>query len=284
MTDDHHPNAPDLLLKVQLNLDALTSLTESLTEESKLEEIISRAEKVLSDAKDQYLDNNDLADCLYEAICAAEARYESSLLENLSLELLAKLRNADVLKELVRIYVNVESDKNFSCICNFPYADEASKSRKPKFLEIGRGLVRCTISKQEGLCWQLCSQIPYLWREYLPFKEAISDFVLQQCLLSADSKVLSLILPAISDRQLSVVAQSLGDIESKCCLYCKKTFDNQIVYKNFFIDWNQVLTEAFKRLGPNQKMPFLVRFTKYLPDISIDSRYRLMLIINAGSN
>lgn len=273
------------LCSIQSDLESLylsisSQMKPDITEKQ-LEELLNLFIDTLDNLKEKYEVSDGLQNYLFEVIRSAELHYYNSLLENLPIQLLHKIENLETLKQLTKIFININSSKYLECSCNFPYpvfGSGTSTVKEPKFLNIGQVLLSKTLStNSNNICIQLCNQIPYMWREYLSLsdykKEPIPEILLKRCLQTRDNLIFSIILPNLDDQQWKVTAICFETIKSVKCINCNKPYDlNQISSKDFSVDWPGVMRLIIQKQGPLKAIAFLSKTHKYLPRVIFDKR------------
>lgn len=249
--------------------------------EKQLEELLNLFIKTLDNLKEKYEVSEELQSYLFEVIRSAELHYYNSLLENLPIELLYKIENLEMLKQLAKIFVDINSSKYLECSCNFPYpvfGSGISKTKEPKFVDVGKILLnKLSMTSLEDTCFKLCNQIPFMWREYLSFrgykKQRYPESLLKQCLQTRDNLILSAILPNLDDQQWKVTASCFVSIKNGKCVNCNKFYNSdQISTKDFSIDWPGVMHLILQKQGSQNALAFLYKIHENLPQVIFDKR------------
>lgn len=267
---------------LSLHLSISSQMKPDITEKQ-LEEVIKLFVDTLDNVMKKYDEvSSELQNYLFKVIHSAQLHYSNSLLENVPLELLRRTENREILKQLVKIFVEINSLKYVECCCGFPYpvfGTGASKSTEPKFLDIGRVLLdKLLLYESDDACLQFCNKIPYMWRDYLFLKEytkqRIPDVLLQQCLQIRDNLVLSLMLPLLDTQQWKVAAQCFENIKNGRCVSCGKPYDGeQVSCKEFDVDWPGIIYYIVKKHGCSKAMTFLRKVHENLPQVVFEKRY-----------
>ncbi|XP_014208666.1 uncharacterized protein LOC106639526 [Copidosoma floridanum] len=282
------------IFNIQSDLESLSvsmysQLEPDMTEEQ-LREVIKFVMESLVCIKEKYEVSRELQTYLFEVIRSAELHYYSTLLENLSIELIHKMENYEVLKQLVKIIVDVNSFKYIKCYCGFPYPVFGSKIDKfiePKFFDLAKVLLlKFNLNERDDLCLQICNQISCLWRDYLPLrgyaKQKLPNSLLKQCLQIRDNHVLAIILPALDEQQWKIVANCFDNIRNGRCVNCNKYYCNdEISSKEFFIDWHGITHLIIKKKGPKEALTFLSKVNRNLPHISFDKSIYQSIIFSS---
>lgn len=274
------------ICNIQTDLESLyltisSQMRPNITEKQ-LEELLNLFTETLDNLKEKYEVSNELQSYLFEVIRSAELHYYNSLLENLSIELLHKIENIDMLNQLTKIFIDINSPKYIECSCSFPYPVFGSgftKTKEPKFFNVGKVLLnKLSSTKSENMCLKVCNQIPYLWREYLSLngykKHRVPETLLKQCLQIRDNFILSTVLPNLDDQQWSVSANCFENIKNGKCVNCSKPYDSsQISSKDFNIDWPGVVRLIIQKHGSNEALAFLSKVHENLPQVIFDKRF-----------
>ncbi|XP_001605597.1 uncharacterized protein LOC100121995 [Nasonia vitripennis] len=288
-----------IISDVQADLESLytsisTQMKPNITEEE-LKDIIKLFVETLDNVKKKYEVSSELLSYLFEVIRSAELHYGDCLLENLPIELLKKSENQEMLMQLVKIFVDVNSSKFIECCCGFPYpvfGAGTNKSLEPKFYDIGKVLLdklQSATESADNVSLKVCNQIPFMWRDYLSIKgytkECISDTLLKQCLQTRDNSVLSTILPMLNEHQWKVTAQCFENIKNGRCVGCGKAYDSDhISSKDFAIDWPGVTRLVIKKQGPSKAMTFLATVNANLPNTSFEKSVYQSIIFSTILN
>ncbi|XP_058806803.1 uncharacterized protein LOC131673105 isoform X2 [Phymastichus coffea] len=278
---DEMSSLQNTISNIQADLESLYILISSQMKpdmsEGHLEELIKQFIEILDDVKKRYEVSSALQNYLFEVIRSAELHYYNTLLENIPIDLIRDAKNQNVLEQLVKIFININASKYLECPCSFPYAlFDANKPCEPKFLDIGRELLRkLSAIERDNLCVRICNQIPSMWRDYLPIKgylkKRLPDILLKQCLQSKDSDVLAMILFPLDQQQWKLVAQVFDSVKNRRCASCGKTYDvDQTCSREFTLDWSAIVNQVIKKQGPNSAMTFLFKVEENLPQVVFD--------------
>ena len=226
----------------------------------------------------RYENPEDLRHFFFEMIRAAELHCSKSLLENFPIDLLRKTTNETILYEIFRIFIDLNSSNRRECTtCGFPQPS-FNRPKEPKFLETGSLLLKKLVAQSDE-CLRLCDKIPFLWREYLPIyldNCAAEDSrlkILEACLQTRDSVVLSILLPKLEKEEWKKVDEGLRRIEKGICLSCGDSWGEGEIKKEEFIDWSGVTHEIVKKEGPDATLEFLFKVEKSLKDLKLDKRW-----------
>lgn len=223
----------------------------------------------------RYHEPEDLKNFFFEMIRASELQCSKSLLENLPIEFLRTTKNATILNEILRIFLDLNSSNRRECTtCGFPHPS-FNRSKEPKFIETGSLLFR-KLETQSDECLRLCDKIPFMWREYLPIyldncvDEDSRSRILEACLQTRDSVVLSILLPKLGEREWKKVDEGLRKVEKGICLSCGDSWGEGEIKMEEFIDWSVVTHEIVKKEGPNATLEFLSKVEKSLKNLKLD--------------
>lgn len=157
-----------IISNVQADLESLylsiSSQMHSDIIEKELENVIKLFVETLDKVKKKYVVSSELQSYLFEVIRSAELNYCNSLLKNLPIELLNKSDNQEMLMQLVKIFIDVNSSKYIECYCGFSYpvfGTGTSKSSEPKFYDIGKVLLdKLSTIESDNMSLKFCNQIP----------------------------------------------------------------------------------------------------------------------------
>ncbi|XP_012279972.1 Hermansky-Pudlak syndrome 5 protein homolog isoform X2 [Orussus abietinus] len=273
----------DAVCSIQSNLEpiyaSVASIKPSVTERE-VEEVLTRIMDKMGEVKEVYESLPDLQDFLYELIRAAELHFSKGLLENLSVDLLQTTRSKKILNEVSKIFVNLNSSDYRECSCGFPCPKD--KPSEPKFLEIGKTLLKRIAEESKDNCIEFCNKVPFMWQEYLPqyiSQKCNPDEVLRECIQTGDSNVLSVLLPSLDAKQWKSVVKYLKDIERGNCLLCGR-FYGPTVKRKPYVDWTRVARDILKRQGSNASMTFLMKAQSFVPSMTLDRSIYQSLIFS----
>ncbi|XP_023318310.1 uncharacterized protein LOC106653266 [Trichogramma pretiosum] len=263
-------------LQTDLESIYLSVITEikSNTSEKHLEEMIKLFIETLNNLKQKYEESNDLKQYLCEIIRSAEINYYHNLIENISINYLGKIKNENVLKLLVKIFIDIHSSNYTECNCGHPYPAfniQDYKSQTPTFFEFGKVMLEKLMKAHlDIICLQICDHVPYLWTEYLSLidhmKYRISDDFLRHSLLVWDSFILSAIIPRLDQHQWKVTSQCFERIMNGFCVNCNKPYLlEHSISKNLNIDWHGLMNHIIVKHGPKNAMEFLRKIHQNIP-------------------
>ncbi|XP_015437245.1 PREDICTED: Hermansky-Pudlak syndrome 5 protein homolog isoform X2 [Dufourea novaeangliae] len=260
---------------IQADLEAIYALVGNIRlsmSEGELETIISNIDWRMNVIKDSYESLTDLKSFLYEILRSAELYYFNTLLENTSIQLLQSTDNIQIITQITKAFVNINAQSCKRCTCGSPCS--TIELVEPKFLTIGRSLLKKFVNENKEQCIGLCNRVPYMWREYLPMcVEEQGVFIndsLCQCLQIRDSIALSILLPLLDGKHWNLLATYLKQMQEGQCLFCGKSIKNGNNETVELIQWHAVIHEIMKKQGPDFTMALLVKLEKAVPNIFID--------------
>ncbi|XP_076646519.1 WD40 repeat domain-containing protein pink [Halictus rubicundus] len=260
--------------KIQADLEAVNALIGNIRQsmsEGELENIISDVDWRMNVIKDFYETLTDLKSFLYEILRSAELYYFNTLLENVSMQLLQSTDNTHIVKQITKAFVNINAHSCRRCTCGSPYS--INELAEPKFLGVGRALLRKFANENQEQCVNFCNSVPYMWREYLPVcaeQNGMLSDSLRQCLQIRDTVALSMLLPLLDGKLWSVLVTLAKQSQEGQCLFCGNYIKhgNDVALES--IEWSAVIHEIIKKQGPDLAMALLVKLEKAVPNISID--------------
>lgn len=260
--------------KIQEDLQIIYALVDNIKssiEEEELEKIILDIDWNMNVIKDSYQNLTDLKNFMYEVLRSVELHYFNVLLENISIQLIQIVDNENIIKQIIKAFVNVNIQSR-RCTCGSPYP--INELIEPKFLDIGRSLLKKMLDEYEDQCIILCNKVPYMWREYLPLyieqHNILTNDLVHQCLQARDNILFSILLPLLDGKHWSLVATYAKEIQQGQCLFCGKSIKKE--NHEELINWTAVIYEIMKKQGPDIAMTLLMKLEKAIPNISIDRR------------
>ena len=273
MTEESNSNK-NPMQRMQIDLEAIYASVANIrlsVNEGELEKLISDVNLRMNVFKDSYESFTDLKSFVYEILRTAELNYFNILLENTSMQLVQSTGNKHITKQILIAFVSINAQSYRRCACGGPYL--TNELVEPKFLEIGRSLIKRFVSEsKKEQCVNLCNTVPYLWRDYLLIcveqRGVLVDDLLRQCLQIKDNVLLSILLPVLDGKQWSLVATYLKEMHEGQCLFCGKCIKND--HNEVSIHWTAVMHEIIKRQGPDIAMTVLAKLEKAVPNVPID--------------
>lgn len=264
-----------VMQKIQADLEGIYTLVGNIRpsmDEEELEKIMIDIDWSMDVIKDSYETLTDLRSFILEVLRSVELYYFNVLLENISMQLVQSTDNGNIAKQIVKAFINVNAQSYRMCTCGSPYS--TNELMEPKFLEIGRSLLKKLIDEDKEQCISLCNKVPYLWRVYLPLyiehNGVLMNDLLRQCLQIRDSLMLSILLPLLDGKHWNLVASSVKEMQDGHCLFCGMSLrkgNNEAL-----INWSAVIFEIMKKQGPDIAMSLLVKLEKSVPNVPIDRR------------
>lgn len=258
--------------KIQEDLQIIYALVDNIKssiEEEELEKIILDIDWNMNVIKDSYQNLTDLKNFMYEVLRSVELHYFNVLLENISIQLIQIVDNENIIKQIIKAFVNVNIQSR-RCTCGSPYP--INELIEPKFLDIGRSLLKKMLDEYEDQCIILCNKVSYMWREYLPLyieqHNILTNDLVHQCLQARDNILFSILLPLLDGKHWSLVASYAKEIQQGQCLFCGKSIKKE--NHEELINWTAVIYEIMKKQGPDIAMTLLMKLEKAIPNISID--------------
>lgn len=261
----------NLTQRVQSDLETIYALASRVRpglSGVELEKIILDVEERMNAIKDSYETSLELKNFAHQVTFTAELYYFTTLLENTSVQTI-RSASAGVLNELVKAFVKANEQSYTKCTCGHSFP--TSQLAEPKFLGVGRSLLKRFMEESEEESTKLCNRVPYLWREYLPVyveRQGVQNELLRQCLQIRDNTVLSFLLPLLDAKQWTVVATCFTELKEGRCLFCTKSVKEGNCER--VIDWTDVTREIIKKQGPDVAMTFLTKLEKAIPNVPID--------------
>ncbi|KAG9436642.1 Hermansky-Pudlak syndrome 5 protein [Apis mellifera carnica] len=122
--------------KIQEDLQIIYALVDNIKssiEEEELEKIILDIDWNMNVIKDSYQNLTDLKNFMYEVLRSVELHYFNVLLENISIQLIQIVDNENIIKQIIKAFVNVNIQSR-RCTCGSPYP--INELIEPKFLDI----------------------------------------------------------------------------------------------------------------------------------------------------
>ncbi|XP_017760178.1 PREDICTED: uncharacterized protein LOC108550815 [Eufriesea mexicana] len=259
--------------KIQVDLEAIYALVSNIKssmDEEELEKIILDIDWKMDVIKDSYENLVELKNFLYEVLRSVELYYFNALLENISIQLIQSTDNENIIKQIMKAFINVNAQNCRRCTCSNPYpTDELSE---PKFLGFGTALLKKMLNENKEECINLCNKVPYMWRDYLPLYTErhgiLMNDILRQCLQTRDNIVLSILLPLLDGNHWKTVATYAKEIQEGQCLFCGKSIKKG--NREESINWTVVIYEIIKRQGPDIAMTLLIKLEKAISNVPID--------------
>nr|XP_031846770.1 Hermansky-Pudlak syndrome 5 protein homolog [Nomia melanderi] len=260
---------------IQGDLEAIYTLVGNIRQsmtEGELENIISDVDWRMNVIKDFYESLTDVKSFLYEILRSAELYYFNTLLENISMHLLQSTDNIHITKQIMKAFININAQNYRRCTCGSAYS--INEVIEPKFLGVGRSLLKKFMNENKEQCVNLCNRVPYMWREYLPMyveqNGVLMNDLLRQCLQIRDNVVLSIILPMLNSKHWNLLATYGKQTQEGQCLFCGKYIKHGNNETLELIEWTAVIHEIMKRQGPDFAMALLFKLEKAIPNVSID--------------
>ncbi|VVC93606.1 unnamed protein product [Leptidea sinapis] len=172
------------------------------------------------------------------------------------------------------ISVNVKTQKlmNIGCSCGYPLPYVRS-SQMPVFFELIDEFVEMQWSSQtKEQCYEMCKQMPYLWRKilYLRRNEDLLH-VLRILLQMLDETLLHSFLPQFTldtwDRALQLYATLHADM----CLNCAKKFEN-ISVKDM-LSWDDMGSLIIKSIGGRNAISIMQKHSNLIERGAITMKF-----------
>nr|XP_034196301.1 Hermansky-Pudlak syndrome 5 protein homolog isoform X2 [Osmia lignaria] len=259
--------------RIQADLESIYALIDNIKpsmDEEQLEKIILEIDWKMNVLKDSYEILTELKGFVYEVLRSVELYYFNALLENISVQLIQPSDNETIIKQIMKAFININAQNYKKCTCGSPCPTD--ELVEPKFLGIGRYLLKKIIDENKEQCIILCNKVPYMWREYLPIyvnqHGVLMNDLLRQCLQIKDNNLLSTLLPLLDGKHWNLVATYAKEMQEGQCLFCGKSIrkgNNEIL-----INWTAVIHEIMKKQGPDVAMTLLIKLEKAIPNISVD--------------
>ncbi|XP_043472667.1 Hermansky-Pudlak syndrome 5 protein homolog isoform X1 [Leptopilina heterotoma] len=277
-TDRKETVLHETMCVLQMELKSLHRLVESLKftsdNEEEIEQILIKVADMIKEIKNRYEEPEELRRLCFEMIRAAELQSNKSLLEYVPIDLLISTNNETILKEILRIFIDINSSSRNDCAtCAFPQPT-MSRAKEPKFLEMGSLLLK-KFQNEHNECLKICDNVPFMWREFLPLymenfpNEEARMKILSALLQTKDSVAASILLPHLTEREWRKVNEVLRKIEKGICLSCGDSQGEREIEK--FIDWERVTHEILKKDGPDVTLAFLFKAEKFIRDLQLDA-------------
>ncbi|XP_043529313.1 Hermansky-Pudlak syndrome 5 protein homolog isoform X3 [Frieseomelitta varia] len=259
--------------RIQADLEIIYALVGNirpLMDEEELEKIILDIDWRMNVIKDSYENLDELKNFVYEVLRSVELYYFNVLLENVSIQLIQSTDNENITKQIMKTFVNVNTQSCRKCTCGSVYP--MNELIEPKFLEIGRSLLKKMLDECKEHCINLCNKIPYMWREFLPLYTEqhgiMSNDLIHQCLQTRDNIVFSILLPLLDGKHWNYIATYTREIQEGQCLFCGKPMKRG--NHEEWVNWTAVIYEIMKKQGPDIAMTLLIKLEKAIPNIHID--------------
>ncbi|CAL7945302.1 unnamed protein product [Xylocopa violacea] len=259
--------------RIQADLEAIYMLINNITssmDEEELEKVILDVEWRMDVIKDSYESLSELKNFVYEVLRSVELYYFNALLENVSVQLIQLTDNENIIKQMTNAFANVNAQSCRRCTCGSTYL--MNEVVEPKFLGIGRSLLKKMLDENKEECVNLCNKVPYMWREYLSLyteqHSVLMNDLLRQCLQTRDNIALSIVLPLLDGKQWNLVATYINELQEGRCLCCGKSTKKGNSEES--IDWTAVIYEIAKNQGPDIAMTLLIKLEKVIPNVPID--------------
>ncbi|KAK1116729.1 hypothetical protein K0M31_018122 [Melipona bicolor] len=259
--------------RIQADLEIIYALVGNirpLMDEEELEKIILDIDWRMNVIKDSYENLDELKNFVYEVLRSVELYYFNVLLENVSIQLIQSTDNENIIKQIMKTFVNVNTQSCRKCTCGSVYP--MKELIEPKFLEIGRSLLKKMLDECKEHCISLCYKIPYMWREFLPLYTEqhgiMSNDLIRQCLQTRDNIVFSILLPLLDGKHWNYIATYTKEIQEGQCLFCGKSMKRG--NHEEWVNWTAVIYEIMKKQGPDIAMTLLIKLEKAIPNIHID--------------
>ncbi|KOX77760.1 Hermansky-Pudlak syndrome 5 protein like protein [Melipona quadrifasciata] len=259
--------------RIQADLEIIYALVGNirpLMDEEELEKIILDIDWRMNVIKDSYENLDELKNFVYEVLRSVELYYFNVLLENVSIQLIQSTDNENIIKQIMKTFVNVNTQSCRKCTCGSVYS--MKELIEPKFLEIGRSLLKKMLDECKEHCISLCYKIPYMWREFLPLYTEqhgiMSNDLIRQCLQTRDNIVFSILLPLLDGKHWNYIATYTKEIQEGQCLFCGKSMKRG--NHEEWVNWTAVIYEIMKKQGPDIAMTLLIKLEKAIPNIHID--------------
>ncbi|XP_076179661.1 WD40 repeat domain-containing protein pink isoform X2 [Ptiloglossa arizonensis] len=263
----------NVMHRIQTDLEAIYTLVGNIRlsmNEVELETLILDIDWRMNVIKDVYETLTDLKSFVYEILRSAELYYFNTLLENTAIQLIQSTDNKYIIKQITKAFVNINAQIYRRCTCGNPCP--TNELAEPKFLGIGRSLLKRFVNENKEQCISLCNRVPYMWREYLPLyveqHGVLMNDLLRQCLQIRDNIVLSILLPLLDGKHWNLVTTYVKEMEGGQCLFCGKSIKNG--NNEISIQWSTVIHEIMKKQAPDIAMTLLVKLEKAIPNVPID--------------
>ncbi|XP_017880280.1 Hermansky-Pudlak syndrome 5 protein homolog [Ceratina calcarata] len=257
--------------RIQADLKAIYGLIDNIRpsmDEEELERIILDIDWRMDVIKDTYETVIELKSFIYEVLRSVQLYYFNALLENVSTQMIQFTDNETIVKQLMKAFVNANGQNCRRCTCGSPWL--MNELIEPKFLGIGRSILRKIVDEDKEQCLSLCNKVPYMWREYLPLhieRHAMTNDLLRQCLQTRDNNVISIILPLMDGKQWNLVATYAKEMQEGQCLFCGKSMKSG---NNEEMNWTAVIYEIIKKQGSDVALALLTKLEKAIPNVPID--------------
>ncbi|CAK9809568.1 BLOC-2 complex member HPS5 homolog [Anthophora quadrimaculata] len=259
--------------RIQTDLETIYALVGNIRpsmNEDELEKIILDIDWKMDVIKDSYEALTELTSFIYEVLRSVELYYFNALLENISIQLIQSTDNENIVKQITKAFININAQSYRRCTCGNPYP--SNELVEPKFLGLGRSLLKKIINEDLDQSINLCNKVPYMWREYLPLyiehHREITNEIVRECLQIRDDFVLSILLPSLDRQNWNLIAAYAKELQNEQCLFCEKSMKKG--NNEALLNWAAVIYEIVKKEGPEIAMTYLVKLEKALPNVPID--------------
>ncbi|XP_017789115.1 PREDICTED: LOW QUALITY PROTEIN: Hermansky-Pudlak syndrome 5 protein homolog [Habropoda laboriosa] len=236
--------------RIQADLEVIYALVDNIRpsmDEDELEKIILDVDWKMDVIKDSYETLTELTSFMYEVLRSVELYYFNALLENISMQLIQSTDNENIIKQIMKAFININAQSYGRCTCKI-------------------------IDEDLEQYINLCNKVPYMWREYLPLyteqRREVTNEIVRQCLQIRDDVVLSILLPSLDRQNWNFVATYAKEIQDEQCLFCEKSMKRG--NNEALLNWTAVIYEIVKKEGPDIAMTYLVKLEKALPNVPID--------------
>lgn len=262
-----------ILCEVQEKLKLVYSLTEDLkfvTNDEEIEKRVCHIRSILKATKDEY--GNELSGGLMLVFRTTELHCNNSFLESIPTNLIeqtARMTLVEIVRETF-LTMNVSKSENCSCGNNLPPIEGFSE---PRFLDVGQVLLRRYREIKDDLtCLKLCSNVPFLWRDYISncdTKLLESDDFLKKALQTRDKIVLATVMKNWDFERWRIVIEMVKKLEEGRCLNCEKIVaeGNEDLTK---LRWSEIMEEINCSDGPETALKFMYQVNELLPDVKFD--------------
>ncbi|XP_003703268.1 WD40 repeat domain-containing protein pink [Megachile rotundata] len=259
--------------RIQADLEIIYALIDDIKpsmDEEQIEKIILDVDWKMNVLKDSYEIFTEVKGFVYEILRSVELYYFNALLENISVQLIESSDNETIIKQVMKAFVNINAQNYKMCTCGSPCPTDELVD--PKFLEIGRYLLKKTIDESKEQCIILCNKVPYMWREYLSVyvnrHDVLTNDLLRQCLQIRDSNLLSTLLVLLDEKHWCLIPRYVKEMQEGLCLFCGKSIkkgSNEVS-----INWTTVVYDIMKKQGPDIAIMIVTKLVQAIPNISVD--------------
>ena len=259
--------------RIQADLEIIYTVVGNIKpsmDEEDLEKIILDIDWRMNVIKDSYENVDELKNFIYEVLRSVELCYFNALLENVSIQLIQSTDNENIIKQIIKAFVNVNAQSCRRCTCGSVYP--TNELIEPKFLGIGKSLLKKMLDEYKEECINLCNKVPYMWRDYLPLyieqHGIMTNDLIRHCLQTRDNIIFSIFLPLLDGKHWNYIATYAKEIQEGQCLFCRKPIKRG--NHEEWINWTAVIYEIMKKQGPDIAMTLLIKLEKAIPNVPID--------------